>query len=522
MEGIQAAESPAKERPMRENSMGEKQRHINQTNIIALCCAIGLAVLMLVLSIFSLVSYQTGLAQALGDMRKRDLERDTGQSILLFHNMVIDCFDRLDTVAQICSIKPEPYDPEVQKLILRNNGQENSYMRLGISDAGGKLYIGENKPVDISKQDYFRRAIKGERVFSSILNSSYNGASAIVFAIPVEIDGVVKGVACAQYNTRKFSDLLGNSQFKGIGATMVMQKDGKMLSDFAGMENFDTFYDALEPMEFRDGDTPKTFYESVQQDESGFLTYYNNNKARYLCYQPTGIGDYVMLSLVAAESMDRDASSISWQALLLTVKNVLFYCVILISIWVISVLVRRLILSYQKDPLTLIYNKISAKGAIERFLRGLGGHGTHVCLFLDIDNFKEINDRFGHAKGDSLLVTYGRVLKENFRMGDIISRFGGDEFMVFMKNISNPQTAEKKARLLCEALRNVDGVCVSVSIGIACYPKDGSTYDELVRNADEALYQAKNKGKNQYQLFQKKRTLEAARREPACESPNRE
>ena len=165
---------------------------------------------------------------------------------------------------------------------------------------------------------------------------------------------------------------------------------------------------------------------------------------------------------------------------------------------------QRLIRQADSDPLTGLFNRASMERNIKEFLAGEGHRGKHALLMMDFDNFKAVNDTLGHAKGDDLLVSFAAVIRHVFRAGDFSSRIGGDEYMVFLKNISEDGLAQEKAEELraeMAVLSKKIGVSVSVSIGIALYRQDAETFDQLYKAADDALYYVKNHGKNAVSFF---------------------
>ena len=156
----------------------------------------------------------------------------------------------------------------------------------------------------------------------------------------------------------------------------------------------------------------------------------------------------------------------------------------------------------KQDMLTHLFNKVSARREIEKYLLGEGKNEQHAYFFIDIDDFKQINDREGHDSGDKSLVYLSEQLRNIFRESDILGRFGGDEFIVLMKNIRSDTDAKRKAETLVERIAAQPEGLLSVSIGISCYPKDGRDLEQLLYCADIALYHAKKQGKNQYQFYQ--------------------
>jgi diguanylate cyclase (GGDEF)-like protein len=126
-------------------------------------------------------------------------------------------------------------------------------------------------------------------------------------------------------------------------------------------------------------------------------------------------------------------------------------------------------------------------------------------MFIDIDHFKTINDTMGHTAGDELLLEMSRRLRECVREDDTVARLGGDEFTVILAELREPEDAIQVAQKILESVQDpisIGSVPISVtaSIGIALYPVDGSDPESLLRNADSAMYRAKESGRNTYQL----------------------
>jgi diguanylate cyclase (GGDEF)-like protein len=158
-----------------------------------------------------------------------------------------------------------------------------------------------------------------------------------------------------------------------------------------------------------------------------------------------------------------------------------------------------------RDPLTGVYNKEITIKKIDKFISG-NKNGLHVLMFVDFDDFKKINDTYGHLPGDKVLVHVIGCIKERFHDGEIIGRIGGDEFVVFIGNITDINEVLNKAKQLKEALDTVfvyndQSIKISASIGIAIYPEAGHHYEQLIFHADQALYEVKEQGKNDYLVY---------------------
>ncbi len=134
-------------------------------------------------------------------------------------------------------------------------------------------------------------------------------------------------------------------------------------------------------------------------------------------------------------------------------------------------------------------------------------HRHGALLLLDLDGFKAVNDRFGHAVGDRLLVQVGERLAAALRQSDTLVRLGGDEFAILQPEVARPDEAVALAERIVAALAKPfdlarDSVSVSCSLGIALFPSEGRSADQLMRNADLALYRAKAEGGDRYRLFE--------------------
>ncbi len=162
-----------------------------------------------------------------------------------------------------------------------------------------------------------------------------------------------------------------------------------------------------------------------------------------------------------------------------------------------------------RDPLTKLANRNLFRDRFEQALReGKRSEETVALLLVDLDGFKEINDTLGHLAGDLLLQEVAGRLTASIRESDTVSRLGGDEFTVILRNIENVYDVEEVARKILESLSapvNIldEEVFVSGSVGAALYPDDAGTVEELLKNAGIAMYRAKEKGRNNCCFFTK-------------------
>jgi diguanylate cyclase (GGDEF)-like protein/PAS domain S-box-containing protein len=159
------------------------------------------------------------------------------------------------------------------------------------------------------------------------------------------------------------------------------------------------------------------------------------------------------------------------------------------------------------DHLTGLPNRLYLAASLPGLLEEAKNTDTMLAvLFLDLDRFKHVNDSRGHETGDKLLKTVAQRVRATVRAQDIVVRMGGDEFVVILRNITGTETVSDTAARITQALAApmvVDGrtLVTTVSIGVSLYPRDGTDMGELLRHSDTAMYQAKDKGRNNFQLF---------------------
>lgn len=162
---------------------------------------------------------------------------------------------------------------------------------------------------------------------------------------------------------------------------------------------------------------------------------------------------------------------------------------------------ERLKIKSEIDPLTGLYNRESTISRIMECIKDSGALHNHALLFIDLDHFKQVNDQLGHPFGDTVLQKIAEMLKLLFRKDDVIGRIGGDEFLILLKNVSSQEDAKKRASMIFQTVplyqvEQEKELFITCSVGGAMYQGDGKSFETLYREADQALYCAKKKGRN--------------------------
>lgn len=162
------------------------------------------------------------------------------------------------------------------------------------------------------------------------------------------------------------------------------------------------------------------------------------------------------------------------------------------------------------DTLTGLPNRELLADRTQQIIGNCRRHQREMALlFIDLDNFKSINDGFGHGVGDNLLKATAKIISASLREGDTVSHLSGDEFVVALSEISSPQDAASVAGKILSTLKQAihldnvgnNEIFITASIGISIFPHDGDNMETLITNADTAMYHAKSTGKNSFQFF---------------------
>jgi len=163
----------------------------------------------------------------------------------------------------------------------------------------------------------------------------------------------------------------------------------------------------------------------------------------------------------------------------------------------------NLLKAAEQDSMTGLLNHDYTFKYITNYLNTDGIDNTSVLLMIDVDNFKSVNDNYGHQTGDEVLIRVAQTIKNAFRSDDIKGRVGGDEFMVLMKNCGSKVAIDQKVPELIKSLNfsysnGISTATISCSIGVSIYEGDSKSFDQLYYEADAALYRAKAAGKNSF------------------------
>ncbi len=440
--------------------------------------------------------YFREVEKSLAKQTYQDLKQENDKALNFLKSLVQTRFELLEVIASYCDL-PDGSGEKTWWKEVEEFDKEGS--RFGVADEHGTIYFGKYESEDIFARDYYQRALKGEKNVSVVLRGDFHGQDGIVLAVPIVRDGQVKGAVCLEYTTAELGKYLNSMELGGFGANLIFTKTGDLVVSCTGFETYDTVFNMLKTMEFRDGQSVEQMEKAVGAGQSGYVTYYSDDDKRLLYYQPVGIGNWMVASFVEAEGFEGTLHQIrKLLAGFMTGSTIMLVCVFFFIIGILYVR-KKEEKRAQKDYLTGVYTRETARKLVEQGLKGLGKKRFYACMFLDIDDFKKINDTFGHHNGDLVLIQVGQILNACTRDEDVIVRFGGDEFCIWLYGICSRLQAEAVAERILNAFDRSGKV--HASIGITLVKEEEVEYDDILKRADEALYQAKRKGKNQFAVL---------------------
>ncbi len=371
--------------------------------------------------------------------------------------------------------------------------------------------------VNVSAVQYYPRAFRTEKTVIFAEDDGLTGSSAVVFITPIINKNLVNKYLVVYYDVDKLTQMIKKIDLGNNAFYMLISSSGGVIAkeDYIGSRfcvDSEDYFEFLK-QSVDDPQSIERMYTRVQNSNSE-ITYINGlGEQRCLIYAPVGIGRLYLVVGVRQSYMDKELAY-EWSAM----ENMIWQLVIGIIVFcgiiaVVNTLIRikekednqQMAKKADTDLLTGLNNKIATERKIKEYLEE-NADEQGLIFVLDIDNFKKINDTMGHAFGDEVLRTLGQQLRAEFRASDILGRTGGDEFIIFLRNMKDEAIIENEARKVERFFKNFQAgeyvkYSATASIGAAVYPRDAKTFEGLYKAADQALYVAKKRGKNQLAFY---------------------
>ena len=384
-----------------------------------------------------------------------------------------------------------------------DNAQPSCYLVV-VANNEGVGYNSEGVKIDISGMDYY--STSDERKICLTADDGMLNQAAYVFATPYFQNGVNAGNIYMFIKEQSILSYMPSKEY----SYAICDSRGKLVSSIGKDTNLfknNKYLDNIRTATFTN-----TNYNQVSMSLGKQAKYVYavklGNEEKTVTSVPMGISDWQLILVQDKQFVDNIISD-EWSNIRSMTATLGLIAVIFAAGIVVMVLINKVRTDKESqelankadtDLLTELNNKIATERKITEYITS---HPDSQCLFFlfDIDNFKKINDSLGHAFGDEVLRTLGLQLRNEFRMSDIIGRTGGDEFILFLKDLNTDEVLAKEAQRLERLFEKFEvgeyvKYSATASIGATVFPRDATDYQGLYKSADKALYEAKRRGKN--------------------------
>lgn len=407
-------------------------------------------------------------------------------------------YSYLNVLAQELS-KSEDLFSENNISLIKAFMENTDLNRTAIIDSDGNALYDNNVVKNVAHRRYFKESMQGKQSLSDPLESSVDQQTRVILSVPIYKNNQVVGVVGGSYNVTKLGNMLFDDLFDGQGKSFIVDQDGNLITRDKKYEKkhniktIDNLFDICDEKEV------KTDFNQQESDLIQIQT--KKNKSLYLAYSPLKINDWMICYIVPVHVAQESYTFIKhYETLLATFLGLIVLSLMIYLAHSNSRENKYLIHLSEIDPLTSVFNKETTQKLIDQKLK----NHEHFCfLILDVDDFKSVNDNYGHAVGDKVLKNLSDLFKNHFRQTDIVGRIGGDEFIILIEDEhiaeSRIQSLLKKVNAL--KIEELQDFKLSISVGMAFAPSNGTTFMELYRHADHALYQTKRTGKNDYKIY---------------------
>ena len=405
-------------------------------------------------------------------------------------------------------------DPEVIYAALKAYADRSDVHSTGFIASDLKVYGQAGDQQDLVKLGYLKQAVAAqETIVTDPFRSRISAAIVITIFVPVYKNGERFGTVYANFPLDKLQEYANMNNLGGQAGIYLINCNSLNCiacsdSGYATAGTWNNLALRQAQMEFADTHDYQFYIAKMQNGIKGDTVQYRINGVDYT--QGYERIDKMKGWYLAVELSDTAMSGSfnMFQDRLLAYGGLLLLATLVAGVVLIVMEISQK-KSFEKlssiDAMTGLYNKKTFTALVEEHLTYEKDPG--VLIFVDVDNFKIYNDQYGHLNGDAVLKKFARELLEEFSQTGIVGRYGGDEFTVFLKSVSSQDYVDRAMERLEKKLSAIEleefgEVALSFSAGGARYPQDGSTFVELCKLADDALYRVKADGKGKYYWYQ--------------------
>ncbi|MDO4565991.1 MAG: diguanylate cyclase [Oscillospiraceae bacterium] len=477
---------------------------------------------MVLLALCALLGMMSFMRRSVLIGREQAYERlleSSAMQVRLINASIDGKYDILETSAGILGLGLASEEGEAREQIIQlcENG---GFSSVGLANPEGLTILSSGETTNISDREYFAYAMQGLRAMTRIGRGEgkVSNEARFILSLPVYYEGEVTGVLFGSLLDENFQSLISSNVYSSRGYTFICDSSGDLiLSDAAAPKEL--IREEPNFIELLSEENAEDISEAARADfaglQEGLLRCTIDAGDYFATYTPLSLSDWMLVNVVPAESAEADINEMTQTGVIALMSLLaLSMAFVAVTLWIAARrqhslresqnrVVSRLSKIAMTDSLTGLLNHEAAFDAIRELLSAEDA-GRHALFIIDIDRFKQVNDKFGHPEGDRVLIETAGVIKALFRANDITGRLGGDEFVVLMRDAQETDTVLQRAAAVCEGAGRIragedGGFEISASVGVALN-SSGESFEELYRKADAALYKAKREGRSRFKL----------------------
>ena len=514
-----------------------------------------LALLLLMSAIPLVIAIGINAANMISDMQQ-NMEKDGALRNRIVQEKISELYEKNFYILRVLAATPmakhylsnpaERRNSDMERLIINTNSILKDHNNVIITDTDGQQLIrSDGLPlVNVWKREYFKEALKGNEAISEVIVSLATGRFISVLEVPVlDNNGNVIGLVQRDYELAELQAFVKSLAVDRTNV-LILDKEGRIIAHSARK---------MEKDEDRTDESHYDFIMKALSGESGYTHADFEGEESFVCYSRNETTGWAIVTIQSDKYIH---DKIYGRAILACTFGLFMLMLIITIAYMLTDKITQPLITLSKavleiansnsnrdaanlgkvtgdelqqmaaafdeiqethnhlqkisqiDKLTQIYNKAATEKICRTKLQNISDNTMSALYIVDLDHFKEANDTYGHHYGDLILQEFARTLKVLLNVDACLGRFGGDEFIVFIENLSDIETIKQTAQQILDSARSLNinqkNAGITASIGIAIAPQDGTDYDTLFNAADKSLYSVKNDGRNGYCCDQSK------------------
>ncbi|MDO4188293.1 MAG: GGDEF domain-containing protein [Lachnospiraceae bacterium] len=399
------------------------------------------------------------------------------------------------------------------KIVKDTLGVENIYV---VNDGYSAIDVNRQTYANLLEDQKFKSIIESKVTMNTFIKGK-DGKEYLYFMRPIASKMTTRGYVIIEYIPNVMETLLNNPKYSSRKTYGLVSSDGEVIEStgtkFHLLTHGENMIESAKDILYLDGSF-NAFSQAVNDCRSGSQQIVYQEIGKNVYYTPVEGCNANIVMLVDTEDVERSFAAVSKTMRSMTLGIgitiiafiLIFLCMALFNRAKYNMETEDLQNKADTDLLTDLYNKVATERMIKEYLAGEGKDSVSMLFVLDVDDFKKINDTRGHAFGDQVLSSLGHQIRTWFRLNDILGRIGGDEFMIFVKDVKDPEVIRREGSRIMQFFEGFNvgeysKYSPTASVGGAVYPNDGNDFESLYKAADKAVYKSKKEGKNRVSFY---------------------